>query len=83
MIGWVIRDSNDTIEMASCRHLGNASITIIECMTLTDDILAVKNNGFLSLQIESESKIVIYCFNKRINISCSIWIFMKDIWKLS
>ena len=83
MIGWVIRNSNGTIKMASCRHLGNASIIIVECMILTDDILAVKNNGFLSLQIEGDSKIVIDCFNKRINVSYSIRIFMKDIWKLS
>ena len=41
---------------------------IVECMTLRDVILAVKNNGFLNLEIEGDSKIVIDCFNKRISI---------------
>ena len=51
---WVIRDSNGTIKMIACRHLGKTSIIITECMTLRDGILVAKNNGFLSLEIEGD-----------------------------
>ena len=52
--GWVIRDSNGIIKMAACRHLGNTSIILAECLALRDDILAAKNNGFVSLEIEGD-----------------------------
>ena len=51
-------------------------------MILRDDILVAKNNDFLSLEIEDDSKIVIEYFNKIIGIPCSIKILMEDIWKL-
>ena len=53
-LGWVISDSNGIIRMAACRHLVNTSIILVECMTLRDDILAAKNNGFVSLKIEGD-----------------------------
>ena len=37
---WVIRDSNGTIKIAGSRHLGNASIIIVECVALRDGVLA-------------------------------------------
>ena len=52
-------------------------------MTLRDGILAAKNNGFLSLEIEGDLNIVIDCSNKMISVPCSIRILMEDIWKLS
>ena len=51
--------------MIISRHLDNASIIIVEYMTLRDDILAFKNNEFLNLQIEWDSRIVIDCYNKK------------------
>ena len=52
--GWVIKDSYGIIKMAACRHIGNPSIILAECMALRDDILATKNNGFVSLEIEGD-----------------------------
>ena len=75
-LGWVIRDSNGIIKMAACKHLGNIAITLPEYMTLRDGILAAKNNGFISLEIEDVSKIVIDCFNKQTSALC---LLMKDI----
>ena len=70
--------------MTVFKHLGNTSIILAECMAHRDDILAAKNNGFDSLEIEGDySKIVIDCFNKMINAPCSIRVLMKDIWKIS
>ena len=46
-------------------------------------MLAAKNNGFLSLKIESDFKIVKNCFNKRISVHCFIRILMEGILKLS
>ena len=69
--------------MAACGHLGNTSIIIAECMALRDGILATKNNGFLSLEIEGDSNIVIDYFDKMISVPCSVRILMEDIWKLS
>ena len=65
--------------MAAYRHLGNTSIIIVECMVLRDSILAAKNNGFLSLEIEGDSKIVIDHFNKMISIPCSIRKLSDDL----
>ena len=69
--------------MAAYSYLGTTSIIIAECMALRDDMLAAKNDGFLSLEIEGDSKIVVGCSNKMISASCSIRILMEDIWKLS
>ena len=52
-------------------------------MSIRDGILVIKNNGFLSLKIEGDSKIVMNCYNKRISVSYSIKILIQDIWKLS
>ena len=48
--GWVIKDSDGIIKMVACRHLGNTSIIIAECIALRDGISAAKNNGFLSFR---------------------------------
>ena len=41
-------------------------------MTIRDEILATKINGYLNLDIEGDSKIVIDSFIKMIIIPCSI-----------
>ena len=64
--------------MIANRHISNPSVIIAECMILRDKLLANKNNGF-----EGDSKIVIDYYNKKSNISNSIMLLMKDIWKLS
>ena len=69
--------------MAASRHISNVLIIIAECMALKDDMLAAKNNEFLNLQIEGDSKIVIDCYNKKSNIPSSIMLLMEDILKLS
>ena len=40
--------------MAACRHIGNSSIIVAECMTLRDGMLAAKRKGFLNLEIEGD-----------------------------
>lgn len=37
-------------------------------MILKNNILIVINNGFLNLEIKGDSKIVMDCYNKNINI---------------
>ena len=61
------------------RHISNASIIITEYMTLRDDISVIKNNEFLNLEIEGDSKIIIDCNYKKNNIHSSIMLLMKDI----
>ena len=70
------------IKMVACRYIGNSSIIVIECMALKDYMLAVKRNGFLNLEIEDDSEIVIDCYNKKINIHNSILSLIEDIWNL-
>ena len=41
-----------------------------------------QEKGFLNLEIEGDSKIVIDCYNKRINILGSILLLMEDIMNL-
>ena len=79
----VIRDSNGTIKMVASRHISNVLIIIAECMALKDDMLTTKNNEFVNLQIEGDSKIVIDCYNKKSNTPSSIMLLMEDILKLS
>ena len=50
---------------------------------LRDVILATKNKGFLDLEIEGDSKIIMDCYNKKINPHSSIMLLIVDIWKLS
>ena len=69
--------------MAACRHIGNSSIIVAKCMALRYGMLAVKRKGFLTLEIEGGSKIVICCYNKRINIPSSILLLMEDIWNMA
>lgn len=57
---WVNRDSNRSINMTPC-YLNNTSIIIVEYIILIDDILVVKNNYHLSIEIQNDSKIVIDC----------------------
>ena len=51
--------------MIANRHICNALIIIAEYMALRDDMLAAKNNEFLNLEIDDDSKIVIDCYNKK------------------
>ena len=51
-------------------------------MTLIYDILAANNESFLNLQIESDSKIVVDRYDKKINIPNYILLLVNDIWKL-
>ena len=57
----------------------NTSIIIVEYMTSINVVQATKNNEFLNLKIEDNSKIVISCCNKKSNTLTSIMSIMKDI----
>ena len=48
-------------------------------MSLRDGILAARNKGYSNLKIEGDSKIVIDCHNKMINIPSSIMVLMEKI----
>ena len=52
-------------------------------MTLRDGKFAAKNNGFLNLEIENDSKIIVDSYNRKINIHVSIMLLMENIWKLA
>ena len=44
--------------------MSNASMITVECMTFRDCVSTVKKNGFLNLEIEGDSKVVIDSYNK-------------------
>ena len=48
----VIRDFNNIIKMTTSKHRDNVLIIITEYMTLIYDMLTIKNNEFLNLEIE-------------------------------
>ena len=48
-------------------------------MPLRYGVLAVRNNGFLNLEIEGDSKIVIDYCNRKSNSSSSIILLMRDL----
>ena len=52
-------------KMDASRHISNVSIIIEECMTFRDDLLVVKNNEFLNLEIEGDLKVVMDDYNKK------------------
>ena len=52
-------------------------------MTSRDGVLNTKNNGFLNLDIEGDSKVVIDGYNKKSNIPSSIMLLMEDVWKIT
>ena len=76
-------ETNGIIKFVACKHIGKSSIIVAEFLTLRDDILAAKNKGFLDLEIEGDSKIVINCYNKKKNTPSSFKLLIKDIWNLS
>ena len=82
VLGCVIRDSNETIKMVGTKHLDNASIINVEFMTLRNCVLAKKDNCFVNLEIEGNSKVVIYCYNKKSSLLSSIILLMKDVWRI-
>ena len=48
----VIRDFNSIIKMTTSKHRNNVLIIITEYMTLIYDMLTIKNNEYLNLEIE-------------------------------
>ena len=70
--------------MVANRHISNISIIIAKYMVLKDDMLTAKNNRFLNLKIEDDSKLLkIVIIKKKSNISNSIILLIENIWKLS
>ena len=70
--------------MTISRHLGNASIIIVKCVALRDDVLAVTYNVFLDLEVKGGSKVIIDCYHKKkVYLHYSIIMQIKDIWKFS
>ena len=65
--------------MAANRHVTNASMIIAGCTALRDGVLIAKNNAFLDLEIEGDSKVIIDCYNKKNNLPSSIILLMEDI----
>ena len=51
-------------------------------MIFRDDMLAVKFNELLNLEIEGDSKIVIDSYNKKSDIFSSIMLLMENIGKI-
>ena len=52
-------------------------------MVLKDDMLTAKNNWFLNLKIEDDSKLLKIVIIKKSNIPNSIILLIENIWKLS
>ena len=46
----VIKDSNGIIKTFTSKHTSNASIFVVECMILSDDVLITGNNKFLNIE---------------------------------
>ena len=65
--------------MVTCKHISNSLIIIVEYTVLRDYMLVLKRESFLNLEIEGNSKIVIDCYNKIINILNYILSLMKYI----
>ena len=65
--------------MEESGHLGNASIIITDCVALRDGVVVAKNNGFLNLEIEGNSKVIIDCYNQNYSLPSSIILLMEDI----
>ena len=82
-LGWVIRDSNGIINLVGSKHLGNASIIIVESISLRDGVVAAIYNGFTNLEIEGDSTVIINCYNRRSSSPSSVILLMEDIWRLS
>ena len=69
--------------MVACKHIGKFSVIIIECMVLRYGILVAKSKGLLDLEVEGDSKIIVDCYIKKINIHSFILLLIDDIWNIS
>ena len=63
--------------------MNNVSIIITECKDSIDGVLVSKNNEFLNLEIEGDSKVVLNSYNKKSNIPSYIMLLIEDIWKIT
>ena len=63
--------------------MNNVSIIIAECKDSIDGVLVSKNNEFLNLEIEGDSKVVLNSYNKKSNIPSYIMLLIEDIWKIT
>lgn len=46
ILGWIIKDSNDIVKMATDKYIGKTLIIMVECMTLRDDMLVQSIRDF-------------------------------------
>ena len=51
-------------------------------MILRDDILAVRDIGFLSVEIKGDTKVIKNCFNRKNSSLNSIILLMEDVWRI-
>ena len=65
---------HDIIRMVACRHIDNSSIIFVKCMTFRDGNLTANSKDLLGLEIEGDSKIVVDCYKKKINIFSYIFV---------
>ena len=63
--------------------MNNVSIIITECKDSIDGVLVSKNNEFLNLEIEGDSKVVLNSYNKKSNVPSYIMLLIEDIWKIT
>ena len=60
----------------------NLTFLLTNNLTHKIGMLATKNNKFLNIEIEDDSKIVIYYYNKKNSIPSSTMLLIEDVWKL-
>ncbi|BFG15997.1 hypothetical protein CerSpe_022710 [Prunus speciosa] len=81
--GFVIRDWNGNVRLASAKNSGQMSITVAECLALRDGLAHAIHNGWRKILVEGDSKLIIDCVNNVASVPWSISLLVQDIRVLS
>lgn len=69
--------------LAGAKNVGQASITIAECLAFLDRLAQAAHIGWRRVCVGENSKLVINCINKKVSIPWSIAMLVHDIWLLA
>ncbi|KAL6178335.1 hypothetical protein ACLB2K_049853 [Fragaria x ananassa] len=64
---------------AAAKSFENATIPTVEATTLRDSLAKAKDQGFLNIQVEGDSKMVIDAINERISTRWRLLKIIQDI----
>ncbi|KAL6277114.1 hypothetical protein ACE6H2_020715 [Prunus campanulata] len=81
--GFVIRNSDGHVLLASANKIGETTINVAECLTLRDGLALALNRRWRKIIVEGDSNLIIDSVLKKVLIPWSIQQIVQDILPMS